>query len=89
MSENLYEIPDGADNFFEYWDGVEDRDLDIYEPLTATRVVSCRNPDQVKDVDDMINEARSDWPHEENEYVHDFDLSENSDDAVSYLLESD
>lgn len=87
MSENLYEIPEGTNNFFNYWDGVEDRDLDIYEPLTATRVVSCRNPDQVKDVDDLINQARSDWHHEENEYSHEFALSDNSDQVFSYLRE--
>lgn len=86
MSEDLYSIPEGVDNFFEYWDGVENRDLDIYEPLTAVRVVSCRNPDQVKDVDDLINEARSDWPHEENEYAHEFELSDVDDDVFDYIL---
>jgi hypothetical protein len=87
MAQGPYEIPQGTDNFFEYWDGVEGRELDIYEPLTATRVVSCRNPDQVKDIDDLINEARSAWPHEDNEYAHDFGLSENVDTSIDYLLE--
>jgi hypothetical protein len=87
MADNMYDIPDGTDNFFEYWEGVEDRDLDIYESLTTIRVVSCRNPERVKDVDDLINEARSDWPHEDNEYAHEFGLSDNSEQNLSYLLE--
>lgn len=86
MTDSLYDIPEGTDNFFEYWDGVEDRDLDIYEPLTAIRVVSCRNPEKVKDVDDLINEARSDWPHEDNEYAHEFGLSDVDRDVFDYIL---
>ncbi|MFQ3307895.1 MAG: hypothetical protein ACI977_000110 [Candidatus Nanohaloarchaea archaeon] len=84
-SEELYSIPDSVDNFFDYWDGVEDRDLEIYESLTTTRVVSCRNPDRVKDVDDLINEARSDWSHEDNEYAHEFELSGNAKTVFDYI----
>lgn len=87
MQEMLYKIPQGTDNFFEYWDGVESRELDVYEDLTEVRVVSCRNPEQVKDVDDLINEARSDQHHTDNEYAHDFGLSNNAEDAFSYLMD--
>ncbi|MFO7793768.1 MAG: hypothetical protein R6V35_02220 [Candidatus Nanohaloarchaea archaeon] len=58
--------------------------LDIYESEEATRVISCRNNEWVPDSDDIHSYQNhdGDW---ENDYDHNFGLSEDSRELLEEI----